>query len=106
MRRASSDIGERLLDFLSGSGDPALRSREGAAGERRHVLERLAFDVAQRPGDALVRRQSIEDRVDAREQSALLGRRALIDDAVVNDGLVEAEEHAQAPLAEPLSRDT
>src|SRR5262249_21360125 len=88
-RRAISAIAESLLELLRGRSDAAFGGGERAAGQRGHVLERFALDMAKRPSNPLIGGQPIENAVHARDESPLLGRSALIDDRVVDDRLVE-----------------
>src|SRR5688572_2324871 len=103
-RETMSAIGERLLDHQAGREDAALGGSERAAAQRGHALERLALDVAERPGNPLVRGHPFEDTVHPREQGPLLGRRPDIRHALVDSRLVETDQAPQAALSEPRSR--
>jgi hypothetical protein len=80
--------------------DAPLDGGQRAAAQGGHGLDLLALDVAQGPGQPVVHRYLIQKVVDAREQRPLLGAAAGRGEVLVAARLVEAEEGADAALAQ------
>src|SRR5437773_4998845 len=84
-------MAENLVDFGLYGTDAPLGGGERAPANRCDRFELLSLDLAEGPGDARVDREMFEQRIDATQERALLGRGPGCFDLLVVRSRLQAE---------------